>query len=74
MPCSGAEPSDVIVISEKSKRIRVLLMAAFASFQMQFAHGRPSWKALLVDITACVPVSCSFAKRHGSDQIGHPIS
>jgi hypothetical protein len=41
MPCSGVEPSDVVVISEKSKRIRVLLMAGFASFQMQFAHGRP---------------------------------
>jgi hypothetical protein len=39
MPCRGAETSDVIVISEKSKRIRVLLMAVFAGLRMQYAQG-----------------------------------
>jgi hypothetical protein len=31
MPCSGADSSDINVIPEKSTRIRVLLMAVFAS-------------------------------------------
>ena len=43
MPCSGAELSDVVVIPEKSKRIRVLLMAVFVLSRMQYAHRRLSW-------------------------------
>jgi hypothetical protein len=47
MPRGSAETSDVIVISEKSRRIRVLLVTVFASSPMQYASSARIMGAVL---------------------------